>query len=102
MTTNGSGKLNMGGVAAIEDITLIPPAEWTPNQRRYLNACLTALAHQPRRWYAYQDWGRAGPVAFLAARGIEFIPVQNPRSEGRSWYDGCDCPSAHWRIADVE
>ena len=49
MTTNDSGKLNMGGVTAIKEITVIPPTEWTENQRRRLNACLIALAHQPQR-----------------------------------------------------
>ena len=48
MTTNDSGKLNMGGVDAIKDITGIPLSERTSQQSRYLAACLTALAHQPR------------------------------------------------------
>ena len=48
MTTNDSGKLNMGGVSAIKEITALPPNEWTPRQRDRLAACLTALAHQPR------------------------------------------------------
>ena len=43
MTTNDSGKLNMGGVMAIKEITAIPPTEWTENQRRRLNAYLIAL-----------------------------------------------------------
>ena len=47
MTTNDSGKLNMGGVSAIKEITALPPNEWTPRQRDRLAACLTALAHQP-------------------------------------------------------
>ena len=55
MTTNESGKLNMGGVTAIKAITSIPPNERTPRQRDFLAACLTALAHQPNRWYSYQD-----------------------------------------------
>ena len=42
MTTNDSGKLNMGGVAAIKDITVIPPSEWSPKQADYLDACLTS------------------------------------------------------------
>ena len=61
MTTNNSGKLNMGGVEAIKSITSIPPSEWTPRQSAYIAACLTALAYQPSRWYSYQDWGRAVP-----------------------------------------
>lgn len=64
MTTNNSGKLNMGGVDAIKSITSIPPNERTPRQSAYLAACLTALAHQPGRWYSYQDWGRAVPSCF--------------------------------------
>ena len=61
MSTNNSGKLNMGGVAAIKDITTIASALRTPRQAAYLAACLTALAHQPERWYSYQDWGLAVP-----------------------------------------
>ena len=97
MTTNNSGKLNMGGVEAIKSITSIPPSERTPQQSAYLAACLTALAHQPRRWYSYQDWGVGGPVKFLAERGIEFTPVPDTRPVARSWYDGCDCNATHWR-----
>ena len=97
MTTNNSGKLNMGGVEAIKDITGIPPNERTPQQSRYLAACLTALAHQPERWYSYQDWGPGGPVKFLADRGVEFTPVSNPSPVGQSWYDGCGCSEAHWQ-----
>ena len=48
MTTNDSGKLNMGGVSAIKDITRLSPSERTPQQSAYLAACLAALAHQPR------------------------------------------------------
>lgn len=98
MTTNDSGKLNMGGVAAIKDITAIPPGEWSPKQADYIEACLTALAHQPQRWYSYQDWGRGGPIAFLANRGIEFTPVSDPVPVGRSWYEGCECSQTHWRL----
>ena len=87
----------MGGVDAIKDITGIPPSERTPQQSRYLSACLTALAHQPKRWYSYQDWGLGGPVEFLAARGMEFMPVANPSPVGQSWYDGCECDEPHWR-----
>ena len=36
MTTNNSGKLNMGGVSAIKDITSKPPSERTPQQSTYL------------------------------------------------------------------
>ena len=97
MTTNDSGKLNKGGVSAIKEITAIPPSERTPQQSRYLSACLTALAHQPRRWYSYQDWGPGGPVGFLAEKGIEFTPLSNPRPIRASWYDGCDCNEKHWR-----
>ena len=97
MTTNASGKLNVGGVSAIKDIVSIPPGERTPQQSRRLAACLTALAHQPPRWYSYQDWGPGGPVEYLADRGIEFRPVPNPRPTGQSWYDGCGCAEVHWR-----
>ena len=97
MTTNDSGKLNMGGVDAIKDITGIPPNERTPQQSRRLAACLTALAHQPRRWYSYQDWGPGGPVKFLAERGVEFTLVPNPSPIRQSWYDGCGCNETHWR-----
>ena len=58
---------------------------------------LTALAHQPSRWYSYQDWGTGGPVKFLAERGIEFTPVRDIRPVERSWYDGCGCNETHWR-----
>ena len=97
MSTNNSGKLNMGGVAAIKDITSISASDRTPRQSARLNACLTALAHQPARWYSYQDWGPGGPVKFLADRGIKFTPVLNPRPVERSWYDGCGCNELHWR-----
>ena len=65
MTTNDSGKLNMGGVSAIKSITEIPPNDWSPSQASYLGTCLTALAHQPRRWYSYQELGqwRANPLS---------------------------------------
>ena len=97
MTTNASGKLNMGGVSAIKDIIGIISGERTHRQTQYLDACLTALAHQPTRWYSYQDWGPGGPVAYLAERGIEFFPIPNPRPEQKSWYDGCKCGKPHWR-----
>ena len=100
MTTNDSGKLNRGGVSAIKSITQIPGAASAASQSQRLDACLTALAHQPSRWYKYQDWGKGGPVAFLAARGIEFTPVPNPRPVGQSWYGGCGCGAPHWRIRD--
>ena len=54
MTTNASGRLNIGGVEAIKEITALPLGERTPHQDRRLVACLTALAHQPVRWYSYQ------------------------------------------------
>ena len=101
MTTNGSGKLNMGGVEAIKEITAIPATEWTEHQRKRLNACLTALAHQPQRWYSYQDWGTGGPVRFLAERGIEFYPRQNIPM-GRSYYEGCGCGQEHWRVVTAK
>ena len=97
MTTNNSGKLNMGGVEAIKSITSIPPSKRTSQQSDYLAACLTALAHQPNRWYSYQDWGAGDPVKFLAERGIEFTPVPDTRPVARSWYDGCECNETHWR-----
>ena len=98
MTTNDSGKLNMGGVSAIKEITALPPNEWTPRQRDRLATCLAALAHQPSRWYSYQDWGAGGPVRFLGRRGIEFSPVPNPRPVSRSFYNGCGCKESHWRL----
>ena len=61
MTTNDSGKLNMGGVDAVKSITSIPSNERTTRQSDYLDACLAALAHQPARWYSYQGWGKGGP-----------------------------------------
>ena len=76
MTTNNSGKLNMGGVAAIKEITAIPAADWTEHQRYRLNACLAALAHQPTRWYGYQDWGAGGPVRFWQTEGSSSSLVQ--------------------------
>ena len=97
MTTNDSGKLNMGGVDAIKSITLIPPSKRTSQQSDRLAACLTALAHQPKRWYSYQDWGKDGPFGFLAERGIEFTPATDTHPVGRSWYDGCTCNELHWR-----
>ena len=100
MTTNSSGKLNMGGVSAIKEITSIPSEKRTARQSEYLSACLTALAHQPRRWYSYQDWGEGGPVEFLAKRGIEFDPVAKSSPVRRSWYDGCGCGESHWREMD--
>ena len=74
MTTNNSGKLNMGGVEAIKSIASIPTSERTPRQSAYLAACLTTIAHQPSRWYSYQEWVAGGSVKFLADRGIEFHP----------------------------
>ena len=97
MTTNDSGKLNMGGVQALKSIINVPPSERTPKQSAYLTACLTALAHQPSRWYSYQDWGVGGPVGYLADKGIEFSPVPSPRPVGRSWYGGSECNETHWR-----
>ena len=97
MTTNDSGKLNTGGVEGIKSITSVPPDKRTSKQIEYLNACLTALAHQPSRWYSYQDWGPGGPVEFLARRGMEFIPAPGSHPVGRSWYDGCGCAEPHWR-----
>lgn len=97
MTTNASGKLNMGGVSAIKGILQIPVAERTERQAEYLDACLTALAHQPVRWQSYQDWGKEGPIGYLARYGIEFKPVKNPLPRQQSWYDGCGCGIKHWR-----
>ena len=97
VTTNNSGKLNVGGLAAIRNITSIPPSKRTPRQYAYLAACLTALGHQPSRWYSYQDWRTGGPVKFLAERGIEFTPVRDIRPVERSWYDGCGRNETHWR-----
>ena len=88
MTANNSGKLNIGEVDAIKSITSITPSERTPRQSAYLAACLAALAHQPSRWYSYQDWGTGGPIMFLAERGIGFSPVSGTRPMARSWYDG--------------
>ena len=100
MTTNASGKLNMNGAVAIQNITAIPPNLWSEKQRLYIDACLTALAHQPERWYSYQNWGEDGPVAFLANRGINFTPVTDPQPEGRSWYSGCNCEAPHWSFLE--
>ena len=97
MTTNDSGKLNMGGVAAMKEIARIPPAKRTSQQSYRLAACLTALAHQPKRWYSYQDWGSGGPVSYLAELGIEFFPTPDKLPTSRSWYDGCECDEPHWR-----
>ena len=97
MTTNASGKLNIGGVDAIKEITALPLGERTPHQDRRLAACLTALAHQPVRWYSYQDWGTGGPIQFLADRSIEFKPVPDKHPTEQSWYDGCGCNESHWR-----
>ena len=97
MTTNNSGKLNRGGVDGIKNIIEIPPNEHTSQQSAYLYACLTALAHQPRRWYSYQNWGPGGPVRFLAEKGIEFSSVPDTRPVARSWYDGCECDKPHWQ-----
>ena len=102
MTTNDSGKLNMGGVNGIKSITSLPPAEWTDQQRRYLNACLSALAHQPNRWLSYQDWGAGGPVQYLADKGIEFWPRPDRNPLSRSYYEGCGCGQEHWRLAPGE
>ena len=65
-----------------------------------VNACLTALAHQPQRWYSYQDWGKGGPVRFLAERGIEFFPRPDRNPQGRGYYDGCGCGQEHWRVGN--
>ena len=100
MTTNDSGKLNMGGVDAIKSITSIPFSDRAPRQSDRLDACLTALAHQPVRWESYQDWGSGGPVQFLAERGIDFTRVTNPRPIGRSWYNGCGCKEKHYRYVN--
>ena len=97
MSTNDSGKLNMGGVSGIKKIIKIPPDKRTTPQAKYLDACLTALAHQPERWYGYQDWGPYGPVRFLAENGIEFSPIPDTNPVARSWYDGCECNKPHWR-----
>ena len=101
MTTNASGKLNMGGVSAIKDITGIPPRERSDRQTHYLAACLAALAHQPARWYEYQDWGEGGPVGFLRARGIVFVPVPDLPPMAQSYYGGCLCKRAHWSETGV-
>ena len=97
MTTNNSGKLNMGGVDAIKSITDIPANQRTSQQSDRLDACLTTLAHQSSRWHSYQNWGKGGPVKFLADKGIEFTPVPNSQPVGRSWYSGCECKERHWR-----
>ncbi len=86
----------MGGVQAIKRITGIPVGERIPKQSEYLDACLTALAHQPRRWYSLQDWGKDGPIQFLKDRGIEFAPVPDRSPRSQSWYEGCGCDYKHW------
>ena len=83
---------------AIKDIIAIPPTEWTKTQHRRLDACLTALAHQPERWYSYQDWGPGRAVRYMAERGIEFVPRPDRRPRGQSYYEGCGCNVAHWRV----
>lgn len=102
MTTNASGKLNIGGVSAIKSIVEIPSKERTEHQKQYLDACLTALAHQPIRWLSYQDWGEGGPTSFFAQKGIDFFPVSNPRPKRKSWYGGCNCPNRHWLERNLE
>ena len=101
MTTNGSGKLNAGGVDAIKSILNVPMSKRTEQQLNYLDACLTALAHQPTRWYVLQDWGNGGPVKFLASKGIELRPLPDIRPGRRSWYRGCGCADKHWKVVDV-
>ena len=96
MTTNGSVKLNRGGVSAIKDIITVPAEQRSDNQQKYLDACLTALAHQPERWYSYQDWGPGGPVHYLAGAGIKFRPSPDANPIASSWYDGCDCADPHY------
>ena len=95
MTTNASGKLNIGGVDAIKSIAGIPAHERTLHQTRRLNACLAALRKQPKRWLSYQDWGPGGPEKHLADRGIVFVHEPDTLEEakrryedgGNSWYD---------------
>ena len=95
MTTNESGKLNIGGVNAIKSIASIHARERTPTQTRRLNACLAALSKQPKRWLSYQDWGPGGPEKYLADRGIVFVHEPDTLEEakrrygnnGNSWYD---------------
>ena len=88
MTTNASGKLNIGGVDAIKSITGIPSHERTLHQTRRLNACLAALRKQPKRWLSYQDWGPGGPEKYLADRGIVFgmslTPLRKPSADMRT------------------
>ena len=101
MTTNESGKLNTGGVAAIKSILDVAESKRTEQQLNYLYACLTALAHQPTRWYGLQDWGEGGPLKYLASKGIELQPVPDIRPGRRSWYRGCGCTEKHWKVVDV-
>ena len=104
MTTNASGKLNRGGVAAIKEITAIQFSERTSQQSHRLAACLTALAHQPTRWYSYQDWEPGGPAKFLADRGIEFKATPDahpPAGDSNSYYDGCACPEQHFVYTSI-
>ena len=100
MTTNDSGKLNRGGESAIHRIIQIPQEQRTAQQTRYLEASLTALAHQPKRWDSYQDWGPEGAEHYLAKAGIILERVRNPKPERRSWYDGCDCSEPHFTYAE--
>ena len=79
MTTNNLGKLNVGGLAAIRKHHQHPAQQTNPSAIRpaYLAACLTALAHQPSRWYSYQDWGdERSCQSFGAESGIEFPPSE--------------------------
>ena len=76
MTVNASGKINIGGVVAIKEISSIPPDQRTPRQATYLEALLKELKVQPKRWEAYQDWGPGGPRRFLKERGIDLDAVE--------------------------
>ena len=69
MTTNGSGKLNRGGVANIKRITTRGGLNWEKQRGTLIDACLNALAHRPVWLYVYQDWGPGGPEKHLADRG---------------------------------
>ena len=102
MTTNSSGKLNMGGVSAIKDIVQNTSGEFAAYEVYRLSACLRALAHQPKRWDKYQDWGEGGPISYLADRGIIFTRIDKPVPVQRSWYDGCECKNPHWEYAKLD
>ena len=82
---------------AIQDIIKVSPEKRTENQERMLNACLTALAHQPKQWWGYQDWEKGNPVEHLKKYGIELQLIPDIHPEAKSYYNGCGCKQKHWK-----